>query len=74
MTNGKMLEQTIRDNGVSITFLANKMGKSRNRIYSIIHGAECTAEEIVNMASLLHMSDALRDDIFLSKNVIKNHD
>jgi len=46
VTKGKELRQEIKAAGVSIVFLAEKVGCSRNRIYSIIDGADCTANEI----------------------------
>ena len=69
MTNGADLKRAIIDSGVSITFLANRMGCSRNRIYAIIDGAECTASEITELSKLLHLTKAKRDHIFLSEAV-----
>ena len=69
MTNGAELKKVIHNAGVSIVFLAEKMGCSRNRIYSIIGGADCTATEIAMLSELLHMSRDKRDFIFLNKNV-----
>lgn len=69
MTNGEMLKDIIKESGVSITFLAEKMDCSRNRIYAIINGSDCTASEIAGLSKLLHMSRKQRDDIFLSLNV-----
>ena len=66
MTNGKELKTVIANAGVSIVFLADKMGCSRNRIYSIIGGADCTAKEIAALSELLHMTRDTRDYIFLS--------
>lgn len=69
MTNGKALKADIESSGVSITFLAEKMGCSRNRIYAIINGADCTASEIEALSRLLHMTKERRDYIFLSESV-----
>ena len=69
MTNGPELRKAIDESGVSIVFLANKMGCSRNRIYSILDGADCTATEITALTALLHMSRSRRDLIFLTENV-----
>ena len=69
MTDGKMLKEVIRDSGVSITFLADKMECSRNRIYAIINGSDCTASEIAGLSKLLHMTREQRDEIFLSMSV-----
>ena len=69
MTNGPELKKDIEESGVSIVFLADKMGCSRNRIYSIIGGADCTASEIAGLSRLLHMSKQRRDFIFLNEKV-----
>lgn len=65
MTNGALLRETIEKSGISITFIAESLNCSRNRIYAIINGADCTATEIMKFSEVLHMSKALRDDIFL---------
>ena len=69
LTNGKLLKEAIDESGVSITFLAEKMKCSRNRIYAIINGSDCTASEIAGLSKLLHMTRKQRDEIFLSMNV-----
>lgn len=69
MTDGKILRQTIDESGISITFIAEKMGCSRNRIYAIIDGSDCTASEITKMSEILHLSRKQRDNIFLSQIV-----
>lgn len=69
MTNGEMLRRTIEESGISITFIAAKMECSRNRIYAIIDGADCTASEITKLSEILHLTKRQRDDIFLSTTV-----
>ena len=69
MTKGTELKKDIDNSGVSIVFLAEKMGCSRNRVYSIIAGSDCTASEIAMLSKLLHMSNERRDYIFLSEEV-----
>lgn len=73
MTDGKELERVVRDSGITITHIADKMGCSRNRVYSILAGAECVASEIVALTEILHLTKAQRDGIFLPENVTKNH-
>jgi plasmid maintenance system antidote protein VapI len=68
MTDGNLLKNAIVSAGVSIVFLAQKMGCSRNRLYSIIAGADCTASEITELAELLHLTTAQRDAIFFAQN------
>ena len=69
MTNGKALRQAIKEAGVTIVFLAQKLNCSRNRIYAIINGADCTASEISALTLWLRLSRDRRDYIFLSENV-----
>ena len=73
MTNAKLLKEKITASGVTITFLADKLGCSRNRIYSILEGSECTASEIVGLSKAIHLTKEERDTIFLSEKVIENH-
>ena len=70
MTNREALKQAIKESGVTIVFIADKMGCSRNRVYSIIKGADCTASEIAELTQILHLTKQQRDHIFLSKSVI----
>lgn len=69
MTDGAALKEAIRKSGLSITFIAYKMGCSRNRIYAIIAGADCTASEIAILTSLLQLTKEQRDQIFLTQKV-----
>lgn len=69
MTNTKLLTQEIEKSGVTITFLSTVLKCSRNRIYAIMKGAECTASEIVGLSGALHLTEDTRDKIFLAKDV-----
>ena len=69
MTDGERLWKAIKESGISITFIANKMDCSRNRIYAILNGADCTASEILAFAEILHLSVKDRNNIFLPVNV-----
>lgn len=69
MTDGKLLDQKIKNSGISITFIAEQMGCSRNRIYSILANGECNASEIVALARILHLTKPERDKIFLIEKV-----
>lgn len=66
MTDGAKLRETIDASGIPIAFIAEKIGCSRNRIYSIINGSDCTATEICWFADILHLSKKQRDDIFFA--------
>lgn len=74
MTDGKALSDAIKESGISITHIAEKVGCSRNRIYSIINGSECTASEIVTISEVLHFTEKERNDIFLRNSVNENHE
>lgn len=69
MTDGKALKKAIQDSGKSITFIAKKMGCSRNRVYAIINGADCTASEIAMLTDILQLTNEQRDEIFLTLRV-----
>lgn len=69
MTDGNDLKKAIKNAGVSIVFLSEKLGCSRNRVYAIIGGADCTATEIAQLSQCLHLSKEERDHIFLRLSV-----
>lgn len=69
MTKGKELRDVIDNAGISITFIADKMGCSRNRVYAILDGSDCTATEITMLSGVLHLTKSQRDNIFLSAAV-----
>lgn len=68
MTDTKLLEKFLEDSGVTITHLASRLGCTRNRVYSILHGADVTASEIVVICEALHISKKDRDRIFFANN------
>lgn len=67
MTNGEKLRDAIKEAGVTIVFLAEKLDCSRNRIYAIIAGSDCTAKEITCLSECLHLTKKERDNIFLGE-------
>ena len=69
MTDTALLKRTIDESGVTIVFIAEKLGCSRGRVYAIMNGSECTASEIVKLGEILHLTPKLRDSIFLSRSV-----
>lgn len=66
MTDGKKLDEAIKSSGISITFIAEKLGCSRNRIYAILANGECTASEISGLTAILHLTRDERDAIFFA--------
>ena len=72
MTDIELLKECIKDSGMKMNAIAEKSGVNRVTLYSRLNGiGEFTATEIVGLASALHMTDALRDRIFLSKKLYK---
>ena len=67
MTNTDLLKDVINESGVTITWLANKMGCSRPRVYKILEGADVTASEIQSMSKALKLTDSIRNKIFFAK-------
>lgn len=65
MTKGDELRKEIDQAGIKIITIADKMNCSRNRIYSILNGADCSGEEIIMFSEILHLSNSRRDYIFL---------
>ena len=70
MTNKALLKETINNSGITITHIAESLGCSRNRVYAIMDGSECSASEIIKLTELLHLTKPQRDAIFLSSSVI----
>ncbi len=66
MTDTTLLAKYLEESGVTITHLAKRLGCTRNRVYSILHGADVTASEIVVICDTLHISKKDRDKIFFA--------
>ena len=64
MTDTVLLKEIIKDSGVTITWLADKVGCSRPRIYKILEGGDATASEIVAISKALRLTDGTRNKIF----------
>ena len=65
MTNTVMLRDKIESLGMSISFVAQKLGISREGLYKKLNNeTEFKASEIVNLKELLRLSDTERDNIF----------
>ncbi len=67
MTDTVALKKALEESGITIVFIAEKMGCSRSHIYSILSGSECTISEVQKLSSLLHLTKKQRDDIFFAK-------
>lgn len=70
MTDVKLLREVIKKSGLPMTFIANKLGISREGLYKKMNNeSEFKASEIRKMQKILHISNAERDKIFLSEKV-----
>lgn len=57
MTNTTLLEQLIKDSGLKLSFIAQKLGISRTALYKKINGlVQFTGPEIKIMCELLNLT------------------
>lgn len=64
--NTKLLQQKIKDSGLKMGFIAEKLGRSRQALSDKIQGkTEFLSSEIRILCELLHLSDDDRRLIFL---------
>lgn len=64
--NTKLLQQKIKDSGLKMGFVAEKLGRSRQALSNKIQGkTEFLPSEIRILCELLHLSDDDRRLIFL---------
>ena len=71
MTDFALLDEKIKESGMTIIAICEKSGIDRATFYNKRNGrGEFTATEIVNLTSTLRLNKTERDKIFLSKNVI----
>lgn len=67
MTNTKLLRNEIDKSGMSITFIARKIGITRECFYKKMNGEnEFKASEIVTLSSILRLSMEKREKIFFA--------
>lgn len=63
----ELLNEKVRDSGMTITAIANKCGVSRANLYNRLKGkGDFTASEIVGLTKVLRLTKSERDDIFLT--------
>lgn len=68
MTNSELLKKKISESGISVSFIAKKMGLSREGLYKKINNfSEFKASEIFAIMGILNLSSKDRDDIFFTK-------
>lgn len=70
LTNTELLSEEISSSGVTITFIAVRLGITREGLYKKLNGeTEFKASEIVAMQDILHLTNKKRDTIFFAKMV-----
>lgn len=68
MTDTKLLRETIDNSGMSITFISNEIGISREALYKkMSNTTEFKASEITKLSKILNLSNRARDVIFLTR-------
>lgn len=71
MTDTKLLREAIDKSGMSITFISNEIGISREAFYKKISNiTEFKASEIMKLSKILSLSNKSRDGIFFGTKVI----
>jgi predicted transcriptional regulator len=65
MTDVKLLSEVIAESGMTKSFIAQKMGCSRPRLYAILNGGECTVSEMLSLSNILRLTNKQKNDIFL---------
>ena len=71
MTNTELLRDVINKSGLTITFISDKMGLTREGLYNKLNGlSEFKASEIVRLSEILHLSSEKREKIFFARKVI----
>ena len=68
MTNSKLLNEEISESGMTITFIARKIGITREAFYKKLNNeTEFKASEIATLQIILRLSNKRRDEIFFAK-------
>lgn len=66
MTDTEELKRLIKDSGITLTHIAEKLGCSRTRLYAILRGADATASEIYTLTQILHLTPEKKDAVFFA--------
>jgi len=67
VTDTIKLQKRIKDSGITITHIAQTLGCTRNRVYSILKGSEATQTEIYTLSEMLHLTLRERETIFFKQ-------
>ena len=67
MVNFELLEQKIKESGMTIIAISSKSGMLRETLYNRLRGnTDFKASEITRLSQTLHLSARERDDIFFA--------
>lgn len=70
MTDSKLLSDEISNSGMTVTFIAQKIGITREGFYKKLNNStEFKASEIIALQSILRLSNNRRDEIFFANKV-----
>lgn len=68
MTNTELFRKKIEDKGISLKFLASKIGITRESLYNKLNNeTEFKASEISKISDVLQLTSKERDDIFFAE-------
>lgn len=68
MTDSELLKKKIAESGISMSYIAKKVGISREGLYKKINNiSEFKASEIFAIKEILNLSAEERDDIFFTR-------
>lgn len=67
MANVELLREKIEQSGMSITFISEKCGISRETFYNRMEKPDFKASEIVSLTNVLRLSREDRDLIFFNQ-------
>ena len=69
MTDIELLKQYIDESGMPKSRIAERSGMTRDRLYTILKGADAKATEIEMLSKTLRLTNVMRDRVFFGKKV-----
>ena len=66
MANVALFKEKIKESGISISFLTEKMGVGRETFYNRMNNPDFRASEIVSLTRILRLTKKERDSIFFN--------
>lgn len=67
MTDIKILKRRMGDSGMSIVYIAEKAGISRETLYNRLKSGDFRLSEICALSKILNLSKKERDEIFFTE-------